>query len=148
MGKGMGFLQQSAEGLMILLISIGYGVYIGLGLLSCIVALGTWVSKTIYACCNAVADHRDPLQSEAGVSDEPAVVMSLVGFAMMVVGGVALAAIWRKTWFWLFVIEIIMLSLLVLTVVVMIAAFALALGIKDPVLEGVDKSWMDTRKCA
>ena len=49
MGKGMGFLQQSAEGLMILLISIGYGVYIGLGLLSCIVALGTWVSKTIYA---------------------------------------------------------------------------------------------------
>ena len=54
-------LQQSAEGLMILLISIGYGVYIGLGLLSCIVALGTWVSKTIYASCNAVADHRDPL---------------------------------------------------------------------------------------
>ena len=49
MGKGMGVLQQSAEGLMILLISIGYGVYIGLGLLSCIVALGTWVSKTIYA---------------------------------------------------------------------------------------------------
>ena len=78
----------------------------------------------------------------------PAVVMSLVGFAMMVVGGVALAAIWRKTWFWLFVIEITMLSLLVLTVVVMMAAFALALGIKDPVLEGVEKSWPDTRKCA
>merc|ERR1719162_393696 len=28
----------------------------------------------------------------------------------------------------------------------MIAAFALALGIKDPVLEGVEKSWTDTRK--
>jgi hypothetical protein len=49
MGKGMGFLQQSAEGMMILLVSTGYGVYIGLGLLSCLVALATWVSKTIYA---------------------------------------------------------------------------------------------------
>ena len=117
----MGFLRNTAESVMILAVSGGFGIYIGLGLLALVVAL--------------------TVMGTTGVSVGPVLVLAAIGLGMLVIGGVSLAAIWKQSWAWLVIVNIVMLGVLVVTVCVSLVVPALALNVQDPVVEAVDRTW-------
>lgn len=100
-----------------------YGVYIGTGLIACVVG-------GIYA-----------FNVDSPSEYNPGIIFMLGGLAMMLLGMFALYAIRVKNWWMMALVEIINLVLLVATLAAAIIALVWATNTEDPVERAVKDTW-------
>jgi hypothetical protein len=69
------------------------------------------------------------------------VYLCIVGFCMLVVGGIACFANWKQLWFLLFIIELFNIGLFLGLYVMIVAVLMMASGTTDPVRRATDEGW-------
>ena len=79
--------------------------------------------------------------SDAGAVGATAVYLLLIGFLMLVVGGIALFANFKKIWLILLVIELFNVALFLFLYVVIVIVLMMASGSSDPVTKSTKASW-------
>ena len=79
--------------------------------------------------------------SEAGAVGATAVYLLLIGFLMLVVGGIALFANFKKIWLILFVIELFNVALFLVLYIVIVIVLMMASGSSDPVTKSTKAAW-------
>ncbi len=79
--------------------------------------------------------------SDAGAVGATAVYLLLIGFLMLVVGGIALFANFKKIWIILFIIELFNVALFLFLYVVIVIVLMMASGSSDPVTKSTKASW-------
>ena len=79
--------------------------------------------------------------SDAGAVGATAVYLLLIGFLMLVVGGIALFANFKKIWLILLIIELFNVALFLFLYVVIVIVLMMASGSSDPVTKSTKASW-------
>jgi len=109
------------ETLVQLLLYVCFGVYLFMGLV--LMGMGIWY------------------WSDAGAVGATAVYLLLVGLLMLIVGGIALFANFKKMWLILFIIELFNVALFLFLYIVIVVVLMMASGSSDPVTKTTKASW-------
>ena len=83
--------------------------------------------------------------SEVGEIADTGVALFTVGIFMLLLGAAALHATYKQIWIVLLLVELINIVLFLALYVVCLSALMLALGVTDPVRDGTEETWEQSR---